>query len=183
MTHQVLQVRHILLTGVPGCGKTTLLRGLVRELRRFHPSGFYTEEIRMHGQRKGFRLVGLNGVEGLLAHADFRGGPRVGKYGVDVGGFESFLDALKLDQVATPLIFIDEIGKMECLSARFADLMWRLLDSRRNVIATVALKGKGLIIEVKQRADVTLVEVDPVNRDGLLDDLANRIKALMGEKL
>ncbi len=172
--------RHVLMTGTPGCGKTTLLKGLARELRGLRPAGFYTEEIRLQGQRKGFRLVGLNGAMGLLAHVDLHGGPRVGKYGVDVHGFEDFLNAQKLDQVATPLVFIDEIGKMECLSTRFLDLVRHLLDSPKTIVATVALKGVGLIAEVKQRPDVTLVEVNPGNRDRLVEDLANRVASLTG---
>ena len=104
----------------------------------------------------------------------------MGKYGVDVHGFEDFLDAQKLDQVDTPLVFIDEIGKMECLSTRFVDLMRHLLESPKTIVATVSLKGGGLIAEVKRRSDVMLVEVDPRNRDRLVEDLASRIAAMAG---
>jgi len=178
--HQDLPLRrHILLTGTPGCGKTTLLKRLADELRMLHPLGFYTEEIRQQGRRQGFRLVGLNGAMGLLAHVDFHGDPRVGKYGVAVDRFEGFLNTQKLEQVVTPLVFIDEIGKMECLSTRFVDLVRHLLDSPQILIATVALKGGGLIAEVKQRPDVALIEVNPDTRDRLVGVLAKRITALV----
>jgi len=143
MNHDSPLLRNLLMTGRPGCGKTTLLRSVARELLRFRPAGFYTEEVRLQGQRKGFRLVGLNGALSLLAHVDLHDGPRVGKYGVDVRGFEDFLDAQKLDQVDTPLVFIDEIGKMECLSTRFVALVLHLLDSPKTIVATVSLKGAG----------------------------------------
>jgi nucleoside-triphosphatase len=168
--------RHILLTGVPGCGKTTLIRRLAHELRELYPAGFYTEEIRMHGQRRGFRLAGLDGSKGLLAHVDFHGGPRVSRYGVDVARFEDFLNSLKLDQAAAPLVFIDEIGKMECLSEEFIRLMRRLLDSQKTIVATIALKGEGFIAEIKQRPDVQLIEIGPRNRDRLAEDLVKRIR-------
>ncbi|WP_447603863.1 nucleoside-triphosphatase [Nitrospira sp. Nam80] len=36
----------MLITGLPGTGKTTLLRGLANRLAKYNPRGFYTEEIR-----------------------------------------------------------------------------------------------------------------------------------------
>jgi len=41
------------LTGVPGVGKTTLLRRVAAALVGRRPSGFTTEEIRTAGERVG----------------------------------------------------------------------------------------------------------------------------------
>ena len=59
--------RHFLITGLPGCGKTTFIKRLAEHFSGRHPIGFFTEEIRVKGVRRGFRLSGLNGKEGLLA--------------------------------------------------------------------------------------------------------------------
>jgi nucleoside-triphosphatase len=178
MIQQSCLRRHILLTGLPGCGKTTLLKRLAHEVRSLHPVGFYTEEIRHGGRRKGFRLVGLGGEMSLLADVDLHGKPRVGKYGVAVERFEDFLNVQQLDRVNSPLAFIDEIGKMECLSTRFVELVRQLLDAPTILIATIALKGGGLIDEIKQRPDVEVIKVDLGNRDRLVGILANRIREL-----
>jgi nucleoside-triphosphatase len=53
--------KNILVTGLPGSGKTTLIRKLAEKLRKYDPAGFYTEEIRPHGTRKGFKLTSLDG--------------------------------------------------------------------------------------------------------------------------
>ncbi|MHC4744175.1 MAG: nucleoside-triphosphatase, partial [Planctomycetota bacterium] len=78
----------ILLTGPPGCGKTTAIKRIVEKLEPEKVAGFYTQEIREHGQRSGFRWARLDGREGTLAHVNIKGPSRVGKYGVDIADFE-----------------------------------------------------------------------------------------------
>ncbi|WP_298268532.1 nucleoside-triphosphatase [Geobacter sp.] len=163
--------RHLLITGLPGTGKTTLLMELVRRFAHLVPAGFYTEEVRERGVRQGFRLQSLDGREGKLADVAFGGPHRVGRYGVDVEGFEAFLASLELPSHPSPLVFIDEIGKMECLSPCFVRLVETLLDSGKTVVATVARQGEGLIRKVKGRPDSHLVEVTAMNRRALADEL------------
>ncbi|HLO26868.1 MAG TPA: nucleoside-triphosphatase [Geobacteraceae bacterium] len=167
-----LEQRHLLITGLPGTGKTTLLVELVRRFARFAPAGFYTEEVRERGERRGFRLTSLNGREGILADVTFGGPCRVGRYGVDVKGFETFLASLDLPSHPSQLVFIDEIGKMECLSPLFVRLAGTLLASEKTVVATIARQGEGLIREVKERSDCRLVEVTPANRQALPNELS-----------
>src|SRR6266540_2392386 len=155
--------KHILVTGSPGSGKTTVIVRLASLLAEVQPAGFYTEEIRENGERQGFRLVSLDGKEGILAHVSYRGQGRVGRYGVDVAGFEKFLSQLQLPSVPSQVVIIDEIGKMESLCPAFNGMMRELLESRKVIVATVALKGEGLIKEVKGRNDCRLVEVTHSN--------------------
>jgi len=171
--------KNILITGLPGSGKTTLLQKLADELREYGPAGFFTEEIRSYGVRTGFKLTSLDGQRtGTLAHVDIKGPHRVGKYGVDLNGFEQFLGTLQLLDPSSRLVIIDEIGKMECLSAKFRDLVASLLDADALVIATIALKTGGFIDEVKHRGDVRLYEVTVRNRDTLLLDIAGLVRSL-----
>lgn len=174
-----LSKSNILITGKPGVGKTTLVQSLCRELQAFSPAGFYTAEIRNQGKRRGFELVGSDGRRMTLAHTDIHGESRVGKYSVDVSGLEAFLNKLNLNDPATSLVVIDEIGKMECLSRAFVKLVREMLDSPTPVIATVAEKGGGFIRDVKQRPDVQLVEVNHDNRDTLAEDLKRHLWDLL----
>jgi len=166
-----MEKRHLLITGLPGTGKTTLLMELAGRFARLAPAGFYTEEVREEGVRRGFRLISLDGREETLSDVTFGGRQRVGRYGVDVAGFETFLASLDLPSHISPLVFIDEIGKMECLSQSFVILAKTLFSSGKTVVATVARQGEGLIREVKLRSDSRLVEVTPANRQTLPEEL------------
>ena len=174
---------HILITGLPGVGKTTLIRTLAKRLEDYRPAGFYTEEIRdAHGIREGFRLVTLCGRQSILSHTRHPGPYRVGRYGVDVEGFECLLEELHLRDSLAPLIIIDEIGKMECFSRRFIDNVMLLLGGPKTLLATIALKGEGFIQQVKRRPDCRLVTVTRENRDRLPDELASELQGKLQKR-
>jgi len=168
---------HILITGLPGVGKTTLIRELAKRLAEYRPAGFYTEEIRdERGIREGFRLVTLCVHQLILSRVRHPGPYRVGRYGVDVEGFECLLEEWNLRDSPAPLIIIDESGKMECFSMRFIDNVMLLLGGPRTLVATIALKGEGFIKQVKGRPDYRLVTITRENRDRLLNELASELQ-------
>ena len=168
-------MNNILITGLPGTGKTTLFMKLVDQLRPMNPAGFYTDEIRQHGVRKGFRLTDLHGETMILSHTDIESRYRVGKYGVDIAGFNAYLDRCCLLNNNSGLVMIDEIGKMECLSDKFKEIVGYLLETPTIFIATIALKGRGFIADIKIRDDVKIYEITYKNRDFLIDNILKDI--------
>jgi nucleoside-triphosphatase len=162
----------ILLTGLPGCGKTTAIMKIISELNCTSTAGFYTEEIRENKTRRGFRWKCLDGTGGILAHVDIKGRYRVGKYGVDVAGFEkSVVTVLDAEQSDAELFVIDEIGKMECLSEKFVAATRVLFSSDKSILATVARKGSGLISEVKSYPGVELFNLTHENRNKTIGEI------------
>jgi nucleoside-triphosphatase len=155
-----------------------VVRHVVELLKARRLAGFYTEELRKHGQRVGFKVVGLHGQSARLAHVDFQGAERVGRYGVDLGGFEAIVrQEIGQTVEAVDLFIIDEIGRMECLSQGFVEAVTRVLDGPVPVLATIAAKGGGFIAEVKARPDIEIVVATEANRDQLPGELIRRVQS------
>jgi nucleoside-triphosphatase len=172
-----MRKKHILITGPPGIGKTTLIKRISHDLQNLNPAGFYTEEIRVKGIRKGFSLVSLDGNRGMLSHTDITSRYRVGKYGVDIAAFEDFLDHIAFFNPDIGVIIIDEIGKMECISDKFKQLLKTILEQERPVIATIASKGEGIIEDIKKLADVELFVMMQNNRNSLLPEIVRLVQS------
>jgi nucleoside-triphosphatase len=169
------------LTGVPGVGKTTLIRSVVRRLEGLTCAGFYTEEKRQGGQRVGFRIVTLNGQKGTLASVG-RKAPTVGRYSIHVEEFEALiLPNLDPDICPADLYVIDEIGKMELLSAKFRRRIVDLLAAPTHLLATIAKRGKGFVEQIKARNDIELIELTRKNRDELPEEIERKIKGELGK--
>ena len=167
--------KNILITSQPGIGKTTLIKKVAGELADLRPVGFYTEEIRENGIRRGFELISLSGQRELLSHVDIKSPYRVSKYGVDIKRFEAFLDFIPFFDRGTEIVIIDEIGKMECFSNKFKTVVEQLLDSEKIFISTIALKGSGFIAEVKKRNNIKLLEMSLANRNSLLSEMLQEL--------
>jgi nucleoside-triphosphatase len=167
----------ILLTGRPGCGKTTVIQ---RVLDEFYGDvgGFYTQEIRAEGRRKGFEIITLDGNSGILSHVDIRGAPRIGKYGVNLQGLKDLAAPSILDAIERgSLVVIDEIGPMEILSPYFCEAVIQALSSGVKVLGTIVQRSTPFSDKVKSMPNVRLVEVNPGNRQ----ELPGKILAWLSE--
>jgi nucleoside-triphosphatase len=166
----------ILLEGRPASGKTTLARRIAGELReRGLPlAGFTTEEIRDRGPRMGFAVETMSGERATLAHVDFSGPPRVGKYGVDLETFER-LAVPALDAPDGAVAVVDELGKMELASSAFRRAIESLFDAEVDVVATVHVFRHPLTDALKRRRDVEVHAVTPATRDGLAGTVIDRL--------
>lgn len=163
----------ILLTGNPGCGKTTLIQKVIDRLN-IPVFGFYTQEIKKSGQRVGFELSTISKPlkKGVLAHVDTKSQYKVGKYGVDIETFEKIaLTELEAGIKSDGLIVIDEIGKMELFSVSFKNLLRKLFDSDLSILATILYKPHPFGDFLKQNRNIKVIVVNKNNRDYLVDEI------------
>jgi nucleoside-triphosphatase len=166
-----------LLTGRPGCGKTTLIRRLVEALD-VPAGGFYTEEIRRGGRREGFALATLDGQTATLASVHSASRHRVSRYGVDLESIDGLgVPAIEQATAGADLIVIDEIGKMELFSNRFRQAVLSALESGKPVLASVMLAPHPWADAVKARPEVEVILLTEANRSQVQSDLLARLRA------
>lgn len=171
-------MRHaILLTGAPGSGKTTVIRRVLTQLDG-PVGGFYTQEIRAHGERQGFEIITLDGRRDTLAHVNLRGRKRVGRYGVDVAALDTLaVTAIEKAIAAGGIVVIDEIGPMEILSERFRHAVLEALHSEAQVLGTIVLRGLAFADQIKAMPGVTLLQVRRESQEALVAQILGLLRA------
>jgi len=159
---------NFLISGRPGSGKTTLVIKIIAVLKAngFKAAGFVTEEIRKGSSRVGFAVHDLRGDEAVLAHIDYKGKPRVGKYGVDLNAFESIaLGALRCGRGEADFLVVDEIGRMEIKSSLFCTTILEVINGALPLLATIPEKGDEFTSRLRIRDDTKVYSINAGNRD------------------
>lgn len=153
-------------------GKTTLIKRIFfKNPEKFY--GFWTEEIRENGRRVGFKVITTWGREGILAHIRFKSNYMVGKYAVNVSGFENLVLSNLRNPPTDKILLLDEIGKMELFSKDFAEILKKLIFLENyDILATIPLKDvHPLIKKIKERFKVIYLTLE--NREEVFKELSS----------
>ncbi len=175
-------MKHLLIVGRPGVGKTTLMKRLIQSLHNRPIDGFLTEEVREEEQRMGFWLSPLDGRQVLLAHRRMEGGVRVGPYTVNVSVLEDVaVPVIRRAMQHALILFLDELGRMELCSPVFAQVVQEAFDRGPSIVATGSVAPLPLLNALKRRKDVELIPLSPANREAVEEELTVRLEALCAE--
>jgi nucleoside-triphosphatase len=178
----LLRKANILITGLPGCGKSTLINRIVDNLRlrALRVGGISTPEFRSAGGPRGGFLIRdiATGTEQIMAAVDLASHTQVGRYGVsseairDVG-----VSAINQAVTTADIVVIDEIGKMELTVPDFETSVTAALESEKPVLAAIGLYlASPFAAAVKRRRDGVLLTL----RRGDQESVYRRVVDLLG---
>ncbi|RLG92544.1 MAG: hypothetical protein DRO36_01175 [Candidatus Hecatellales archaeon] len=168
-------VKKVFLTGVPGVGKTTVIKRVVSALkdRGMVVGGMLTFEVRKEGKRIGFEVIDvLTGKKGFLATLQ-GSGPKLGKYVVNLKDLvEVGVEAIRRALREADVVVVDEVGPMELFSNEFRETVKTALDNIKPLLGTVHYRARDTLIDsIKKNPNVKIFEVTFKNRDNLPEKL------------
>ena len=176
MSNERMLRRHIFLTGARQVGKSTILRGLMKQ-RGLDCAGFETQPFYIGDERRGFTLHGR--VDMPPYENDCIVCVRVGeRRSVPVLPVfeENGVDILKRSlESESPWLLMDELGRLEREAARFCAQVLACLDSGKRVLGVLQACDAPLVCAVRAREDVSVIEVTPENREEVLDRLCRAL--------
>jgi nucleoside-triphosphatase len=174
-----MNAQRILLTGLPGSGRTTVILRTLERLDR-PAAGFFTTEVRERAAggraaRVGFDVVALDGARVPLARVGFRG--YVDRYGVNVAGFEEVVLPALWRGLEDPdtLLVVDELGRMEFLSRGFLELLPRIFAAPNPLLGTILARPHPVAARYCRVPGVEVIPVTATNRYRLPEVLAHRL--------
>jgi len=175
--------KNLLITGVPGVGKTSLILSALEKFPGIRAGGFYTREVREEGERVGFMIVTLDGYKAPLAWVGLPSQIRVSKYGVALENVNGIaVEALMRALQEADIIIVDEIGKMECASHRFREAVLWVLDSPKPALGVVQLKSSPFTDSIKVRQDTEVLKLARGNAEQVRGKVEEFIRYWTGER-
>jgi nucleoside-triphosphatase len=179
----------IMVTGMPGIGKTTLISNVVKivEDRGYVVGGMITQEIRDNQKRLGFEISDIHtGKKGILAHTNFKKGSKIGKYVVNVEDLDEVGVAAITKSLNWPeidLVVVDEIGPMEITSVNFRKTVAMAIRGAKPFLGTVQFKLCNNLMKILDLTDLPkIIEITYKNRNIQIDVISDEILNLIEKK-
>lgn len=152
----------ILVTGEPGCGKTSVVSKLAEKYRPF-AAGVVAKSVMNGRERIGFDVEPLDRFipRMPLARVGLASPLQVGKYGVALEAVDGLIVPILQKNIRSgTLVVIDEVARMQLASDAFQRVVWEIVSRPElMVLATVHHHNHPFSNALLMRADAQIFEV------------------------
>ncbi len=172
---------NVLLTGKPGCGKTTVCGKVVGRLedKGFRCGGIICPEVKESGGKVGSNVMDVRTKEqAIMARLNCgvgSGGIKVGRYSLRQEGIEFGRNAIE-NASGCDVIAVDEIGLVELEDNGLMDAASKALNSGNTTIVIVRSRLKEEFLGRFKGRDFMAFDVTEENRGTLPEEISRRIE-------
>ncbi len=171
----------ILLSGMPGIGKSTILEKVLEQLRKQNQQvmGCIVKEMQTNQVRSGFKIHYFpSSKETVLASCEHQfSSQQISKFSVNIDALENelipFMHEMSESKTYDMLIF-DEIGRMQSLSPQFIPAVDSIMHSNKSLIATIVYDDEMWARKYKDNQNIFFIVANQNNRD-FIATLINRM--------
>ncbi|MBN1998127.1 hypothetical protein JW935_11275 [candidate division KSB1 bacterium] len=162
---------NILLIGDIQCGKSTIVRSVLRTLTGY--KGLFSCPVFEKKRVTGFQLKDqTNGSLGIFAHVEFSGKPHFDKYGIDLDVFNDRAEKfLRTVPPSTNLLVIDEIGIIEESAEKYQTALENVFNGPIPVFAVVQSRALYFLEKVETFKSIRMYHTDDTHREIIAEEI------------
>jgi nucleoside-triphosphatase len=170
----------IVVSGLPGSGKSTIVQKVRALLPGAEQAGFLTRAVVEGGKRAGFSLESFAGEREIFAHVDFTGTRRFGRFGVHPEAFDRLGKEIVSRASLSRFAVIDELGVMETGTTDFVRSVAALFAVPRHALAVVQERALPFWMEhIGGRNIDRFYILDRENRDALPNRIFKDLNSIL----
>ena len=170
-------MRHALVVGAQGVGKSTLIQRVLRELDR-PVFGFETKRETALADETGDCPIYIYeaGKPHVRTEENLVGRSGNGRFAVFPEAFERYAAKLRAPAPKNAVIELDELGFLESAAEGFCATVLELLDGTVPVVAAVKNKDTAFLGAVRRHENCRCFTITPQNRDALYTEVLAFLK-------
>ncbi len=171
--------KKFVIIGKSNTGKSFLLDKVLED-KNLRPIGFRMHDFQIEGEFRGYYIHSILDVDGyhnnIPIQTSLRSKHRIQMSEVyDTFGTLCLDGVLKADKEDYDCIVLDELGRGEDTSEKFAEYVNKVLDSDATVFILMKNTSNDVTKEIRKRSDLLIYDLDNMSQDEVLLNIKDRI--------
>lgn len=157
-------INNIFFTGTVGIGKSTALKRVLEEVN-VSIGGFLTKKNTYQWGSE-ISITSLNNYNDTHIFARVGIGEDISEAVIDIDTFDTYaVEIIDKSLNSRDIIVMDELGVLENKAYKFQQKVYEAIDSEKLVLGILKQRESEFLDNIRQRANVKVIEVNEVNRD------------------
>lgn len=169
------------IIGQSNTGKSCLFDQIAEDMN-LNPIGFRMKDFTIENEFRGYYIHSIEDLEKYHNNVPVQTSLRKGKQRIqltevyDTFGVECLKGVLKADKEVYNCVILDELGRGEYTSEKFATYIHKILDSDGIVFVLMKNVTNPVTSAIRKRRDVLIYDLDNMSQDEVLLNIEEKLK-------